>query len=468
MKLLLSLVFVTFFSQVAFAEFNIENSVIKVYATKSKPDYKYPWQTNRISNSSGSGAIIEDNMILTAAHVISHASYIEVKKEGSPKRFKAEVKYISHQADLAVLEVVDETFFVGTRPLKLNHLVKHRDAVSVYGYPLGGDSIAITEGVISRIEYQKYVYSKESLLAIQIDAAINSGNSGGPAINNNGELVGIAMQGFKRANSIGYIVPSILIQSFIDDIQDQEVNGFHLDQNVIKAISNSSMKQYYGLDNGDGVLVTATQAGEKLLKTGDVLLAVDGMPIANDGSIDSKMGRTDYSLIFHKKQVGDSVNLRVLRNKQEMDIVYPLSYTKPLIATELNRQPRYYLFGGLAFTPMTNNYLNSIDMKDSAIDMLFYGQLADKDLLEPVVLMQTIFPHEVNRGYLSSAYIVGSVNEERVKSFSHFIELIEDSSEKYITIDFLTNKKVILERERAIEAMIEIKEKFNLITDRRL
>lgn len=109
------------------------------------------------------------------------------------------------------------------------------------------------------------------------------------------------MQGFKRANSIGYIVPSILIQSFIDDIQDQEVNGFHLDQNVIKAISNSSMKQYYGLDNGDGVLVTATQASEKLLKTGDVLLAVDGIPIANDGSIDSKTGRVDYSLILHKK-----------------------------------------------------------------------------------------------------------------------------------------------------------------------
>lgn len=147
MKYILILVFVSIFSQQAFAEVNPEKSVIKVFATKSKPDYKYPWQTNRISNSSGSGAIIEDNMILTAAHVISHASYIEVEKEGSPKRFKVEVKYISHQADLAILEVEDEAFFVGTRPLKLNHLVKHRDAVSVYGYPLGGDSIAITEGL---------------------------------------------------------------------------------------------------------------------------------------------------------------------------------------------------------------------------------------------------------------------------------------------------------------------------------
>jgi hypothetical protein len=347
-------------------------------------------------------------------------------------------------------------------------LVKHRDPVTVYGFPVGGNAISITEGVVSRIEYQQYVYSKESLLAIQIDAAINLGNSGGPAVDKNGQLIGIAMQGYQNANSIGYIVPSILIQAFLKDTEDHEVNGFHLDQNIVRAIQNLSMNQKYGLNDGDGVLVTAIQAGENQLRIGDVLLAVDGKPIANDGSIETKMGRIEYSLAFHTKQFGESVRLKVLRDKKIVEIDYLLGYTKPLIAKEFDSKPRYFIFGGLAFSPMTKNYLNSIDMKDNAIDMLFYGRLADKELTEPVVWIQAIFPHEVNRGYSSGANVVKTVNGQNVRSFKHFVELIEESSDEFITIDFMTNKTVVLDREKAISATSEVESSFGVISDRRL
>jgi S1-C subfamily serine protease len=471
MKVLKSfLIFVLIFvvNQHVLAEVSTVNSVVKIFTTKSTHDYKYPWEISRFKNTSGSGTIIKDNKILTAAHVISYSSFIEVQKEGNPKKFKAEIEFVSHQADLAVLKVVDETFFKDTTPLSLNPLVKHRDPVTVYGFPVGGNAISITEGVVSRIEYQQYVYSKESLLAIQIDAAINLGNSGGPAVDKNGQLIGIAMQGYQNANSIGYIVPSILIQAFLKDTEDHEVNGFHLDQNIVRAIQNLSMNQKYGLNDGDGVLVTAIQAGENQLRIGDVLLAVDGKPIANDGSIETKMGRIEYSLAFHTKQFGESVRLKVLRDKKIVEIDYLLGYTKPLIAKEFDSKPRYFIFGGLAFSPMTKNYLNSIDMKDNAIDMLFYGRLADKELTEPVVWIQAIFPHEVNRGYSSGANVVKTVNGQNVRSFKHFVELIEESSDEFITIDFMTNKTVVLDREKAISATSEVESSFGVISDRRL
>ncbi len=70
-------------------------------------------------------------------------------------------------------------------------------------YPIGGDSQSVTSGVVSRIEVTSYVHGSSELLGMQIDAAINSGNSGGPAFNGAGECVGIAFQVSGRIRFIG-------------------------------------------------------------------------------------------------------------------------------------------------------------------------------------------------------------------------------------------------------------------------
>ena len=68
-----------------------------------------------------------------------------------------------------------------------------RDEVAVVVYPVGGEEISITEGVVSRIEVQRYSHSQRHLLAVTVDAAINAGNSGGPVFGD-GKVVGIAFQ----------------------------------------------------------------------------------------------------------------------------------------------------------------------------------------------------------------------------------------------------------------------------------
>jgi S1-C subfamily serine protease len=82
-----------------------------------------------------------------------------------------------------VLTVRDEAFWEDLYPLAFGELPALLDDVSVVGYPVGGESLSVTAGVVSRIELQEYAQGGETLLAIQIDAAINSGNSGGPVIN---------------------------------------------------------------------------------------------------------------------------------------------------------------------------------------------------------------------------------------------------------------------------------------------
>lgn len=84
----------------------------------------------------------------------------------------------------------------------------------VVGFPQGGDNVCVTKGVVSRIDRQPYSHGKMSLLAVQVDAAINSGNSGGPAFDVRGRCIGIAFQSLKHedAENIGYIIPVPVVQ----------------------------------------------------------------------------------------------------------------------------------------------------------------------------------------------------------------------------------------------------------------
>lgn len=62
------------------------NSIVKIHTSASISNYKYPWQTSNIFRYVGSGVIIEGNQILTSAHVVSGAKFIEVQKENDPKK----------------------------------------------------------------------------------------------------------------------------------------------------------------------------------------------------------------------------------------------------------------------------------------------------------------------------------------------------------------------------------------------
>ena len=161
---------------------NIEDSVIKIYTTQAEPDYFTPWRLLTPRQSSGSGAVIENSRILTNAHVVANASYVQAQKHNDPRRYQARVTFISHEADLALITVDDPEFFADLKALTIGDLPEPLQEVSVYGYPIGGKTLSITKGILSRVEQQVYAHAGTYLLAGQIDAAINPGNSGGPVI----------------------------------------------------------------------------------------------------------------------------------------------------------------------------------------------------------------------------------------------------------------------------------------------
>ena len=117
------------------------------------------------------------------------------------------------------------TFFEGVTPIPVGDLPSLSDRVSVLGYPVGGDRLSITEGIVSRIEMSQYAQSQRRLLAVQIDAAINAGNSGGPVVAD-GKIVGVAFQGYDEGQNIGYMIGAPVVQHFLTDMENGTFDGF--------------------------------------------------------------------------------------------------------------------------------------------------------------------------------------------------------------------------------------------------
>jgi S1-C subfamily serine protease len=207
------------------AQEDMKKAMVKIYTVVKEPNFNTPWNMYGIESVTGSGCVIEGNRIITNAHLVSDHTFIQVRLYGHPDKHTARVVDVAHEVDLALLTVDNPDFFDNTPFVPLADLPEIQQEVMVMGFPIGGDTLSMTAGIVSRIEHQRYVHSGMDFLAIQLDAAINSGNSGGPVLTQHG-LVGVVMQTLKDSENIGYVVPVSLVRHFLEDLQDGRYDGF--------------------------------------------------------------------------------------------------------------------------------------------------------------------------------------------------------------------------------------------------
>jgi S1-C subfamily serine protease len=221
-------------------------SIIKIYSHDTTPDFATPWQLHKPVLSTSSGFIIDCNgerRILCNSHGVTHSSMVSVRKHGDTRKYHAKVAHIANECDLAILSVDDECFWRGLEPLEFGSLPELQEKVMVLGYPTGGDAICVTEGVVSRVDVFEYAHSQSHLLTVQIDASINGGNSGGPALCD-GRVVGVAFQSLEDADNIGYIIPVPVVQHFLDDIARGGYKGFPMLNIKLQLAENETLRQY--------------------------------------------------------------------------------------------------------------------------------------------------------------------------------------------------------------------------------
>jgi S1-C subfamily serine protease len=235
----------------------VESSVVKVFSTVLPPDLYKPWTKQAPQEFTGSGVVIEGKRILTNAHVVLYASSVQVQPNLAGDKLSARVEAIAPGIDLAVLKLGDETFFDSHPPLPRDRaLPEIKDTVLAYGYPTGGNSLSITTGIVSRIEFSSYTHFLGGL-RIQIDAAINPGNSGGPAVAG-AKMVGLAFAHLGSAENIGYIVPCEEIELFLEDVADGRYDGKPALFDELQTLENDALRSFLKLDKSvEGIFVHA-------------------------------------------------------------------------------------------------------------------------------------------------------------------------------------------------------------------
>jgi len=458
-------------------------ATVKIITTYIHPSYTVPWRMNSHSTHVGSGAIIGGNRILTNAHVVSDATFIEVQKENDPKKYEAKILFIGHECDLALLHVIDDAFFHHMMPLDIGEQIpKLRSVVATFGYPMGGKRISITEGVISRIEIGTYLHSRKSaFLRIQTDAAINPGDSGGPVIQGD-KMVGVAFQGVKGADNIGYMIPAPIILHFLKDVEDGRYDGSP-DLGIIDDNLENEQSRRFRNMGGDqsGRLVTHVILGSSAdghLKPGDVILAIDGIPIANDGSIPFGTGRIMYSHRVDMRQIGEEVTLSILRNGSTHNVRFPLKIPPVRMPwfNEFETLPRYVVFGGIVFQPLSQEYLKDRDAwrQHSDSRMLYYFYYLEQDILKPdrkeIVMLSHVLRDPGNT-YISdiSNMIVASINGMKIRSLDDVPTSFLNPLHGYHIIQVEDSYRPIVLRADEMDAMNQrIPKKYNIPTLMRL
>ncbi len=274
----------------------------------------------------GSGFIVSsEGLILTNKHVVSdtEAEYTVLMNDG--KKYSAKVLAIDPSQDLAIIKIENGTSSLSTVKLGDSDSIQIGQTVITIGNALGEFRNTVSVGVVSGLS-RTITASGGGLTEtiedlIQTDAAINSGNSGGPLLNLKGEVVGINTAMASDAQSIGFAIP---INKAKKDIESVKSLGkivypflgvrYVLINDTIR--SDNKLPVDYGAwiqrgDNGEAAVAKGSSAAKAGLKEGDIILEFSGEKITTDNTL---------AKIIMKYNPGDKVALKVLRNNKEITV----------------------------------------------------------------------------------------------------------------------------------------------------
>ena len=279
----------------------------------------------------GSGFLITaDGWIVTNNHVIDRAERINVGMDG--REYPAVVKGRDQETDLALLKI-DAGENLPHLPLGDSEALRVGDWVMAVGNPLNFEA-SVTVGVVSAKGRSIPIENNRADFAnyIQTDAAINLGNSGGPLVNTAGEVVGIAT-GKAFAENIGFAVPVDVLETVLPQLRDEgRVRRGYLGVSI-RNLSHREAR-YYGLDEPHGAqvqdVVEDTPAEKAGVEAGDVILGVNDHEVVNTRDL------IDYVASFPP---GAEVGLRVLRDREELELEVKLEERPSMVAQQAEPEP---------------------------------------------------------------------------------------------------------------------------------
>lgn len=379
------------------------------------------------SQGLGSGVIARsDGYIITNNHVIEGADELEVVLF-SGQAYDAEIVGTDPGSDLAVIKIA-ATDLPAVSFGDMAH-VRVGQWVMAFGSPLSSDlDNTVTAGIVSALSRTSSGLNNLNTFSafIQTDAAINPGNSGGPLMNLQGQLIGINSAIFSRSGGnqgIGFAIPVSVVENVAFQlIEKGSVERGFLGVNFGQV--PNSLALALGVPRGSAqvtAVVEGTAAEEAGLREGDVITAVDGIQLRDFNQLRTIIGN---------KRPGDTVDLALVRDKEQQNLIVTLG-TRPPDEQIAGNEVRPRLRG--------DSQSGSAEMKELGMNLRDLSPRLLEELGEADV--EGVYLAQIDRG--SDAYreselrqgdIITEIDKRPVRNVSEFMDIYEsiDAGETFL------------------------------------
>ena len=203
-------------------------------------------------------------------------------------------------------------------------------------------------------------------------------------------------------------------------------------------------------------------------------MSIDGVQVAGDGTVEFREGeRTDLSWLIERHQMRDAVEVAYLRDGDrstlELVLEAPAGRGALIPYKSFDGRPRYFIFGGVVFVPLTYDYLETWEnwVTDAPDALTIAAGKPASEVGEEVVVLTRVLSARLNEGYSDLYYrAVDSIDGTKVKNLGHLVQLTEGGRDPFVTIVHSRGEELVLDRARVMEGSAQILEEYGIDSDR--
>lgn len=448
-----------------FLQNELKDTVVQVFSQIAEFNWLEPYKSPAQAESTGSAFFIDkEGYLITNAHVVDQAKsiFIQVPSAGK-RRYEVDVIGVDPERDLALLKIKDSEIEDLKKELKIkdfsyfelgdSDLIEKAEKVIALGYPLGQQGLKSTKGVVSGREHMAGQYY------IQIDAALNKGNSGGPTIDKTGKVVGVNVAIYQGAQNVGYIVPVNDVKRFLEQLNNMP-NGDNKPKlvhkpylGVVFSNANDNLTKYLGNPLPGGLYVVDIYPNSPLDKAG--LKAQDMIYKINNNSVDiygemyapwskgDKISIIDY---VSRLKVGQEVNIEFYRQSKKMITSFKFSQAeRPPIRRVYPgyENIEYETIGGLVIMPLTLNHV--VLLAQCNPELILYADV--KKHMKPALIVTNIMLNSpaYRSRCITPGAVISEINGQKVETLQDYRNVLKKSiSTGWFTIKTTENILVVL------------------------
>lgn len=455
-------------------QLKLKDTVAQVFAQIAEFNWIEPYKTPSQGEASGTAFFINDKgELITNAHVVDQAKavFIQIPSLGK-RRFEVDVIGVSPERDLALLRVKSQDSENIKKELKKDAIpflklgdsdsIQRADKLMALGYPLGQQGLKSTTGVVSGREHLSGQHF------IQISAALNKGNSGGPSLNCSGQVIGVNSAIIQGAQNVGYIIPINEVKLFLDQLRSMitpDTNSPILLRKPFLGVlfnnANDDLTAFLKNPPPGGLYVVDVYKGSQLYKAGirqgDMIYTMNNHPIDIYGEMNVPWSKEDkVSMIDYisRLKLGENIKLEYYRSGVKKIAEFKFSQSELLPIRRMYpgyEKVDYEVIAGIVVMPLTLNHI--VLLAQLAPELVQYADL--RKHMEPALLITHVLlnsPASRARSIYAGAIIV-EVNGEKVKTLPDFRRaLLKSANSGYLTIRTSENIFVVLPLETIMQS----------------